>query len=218
MVDVLVANFWLIVLMLFVFCFVGFLNKQQKQRLTAAGSLLFPSLKLRVSASPRKFLGISRGPIAQVSTADGEFLFTDHIGSKNQSPYTLIAMRHPISAPFNITREGKMARVGKKLGLVKELEIGIKHLDEAFLIQMEDNSRNRSFLMQNQFHGVLEAILEINSFVELRGITSGVKSTFGNDSLICLELYGTINRVTEDEASKSIKVLKMMSEALREVG
>jgi len=67
-------------------------------------------------------------------------------GGKNSPPRLTMCLYAVTPFQLHIYREGTLQKVGKKLGLLEEIEIGIPYFDRNFLIQTASASRARAYL------------------------------------------------------------------------
>lgn len=81
-------------------------------------------------------------------------------GGKNSPPYLTIKLFADIPFTLTISQEGTMTKLGKKIGLVREMEIGIPDFDDKFLIQSGQPDMAKQYLMNEINRRIVDSIIK----------------------------------------------------------
>jgi hypothetical protein len=124
-------------------------------------------------------------------------------GSKNNPASSIIQINLPLNFNFTISKESGLEKFGKKISLLKEVQIGISHLDDYFFISISDDTNGRNMLSNSKVISALEQLKSLNSFRELRGHVDK------NSSSISLTLNQTLENKTKEEIDQAINALEL---------
>lgn len=80
-------------------------------------------------------------------------------GGKNSPPYIYVWLY--TSSQFNLTvyPEGSLQKLGKKVGLITEIEIGVPEFDDRFVIKSDQSGLATNYLSSDLNRKVIESIL-----------------------------------------------------------
>jgi len=80
-------------------------------------------------------------------------------GGKNTPPYMYVWLY--TGSPFNLTvyPEGALQKLGKNLGLVNEIQIGVPEFDEKFIIKSDQAALASRYLSSEMNRKIIESIL-----------------------------------------------------------
>jgi len=216
--EILLSTLPLLLLIFVCAAAVPFLNKWDEKRLLKTAKKMFGLESVQLKNHGSNGLSIFSAGFVKIQVPEGVFYINDHKGSRNTPSFTVIAL--PVENPceFKIVPEDSLARLGKTMGVVKELEIGRRDLDDAFLIQIEQQAIGRSLILQTEFQSALELLKNVSSLDEASGFSAGAKqisSLFKNiGPAITIRLSGPLNHATKDQIWLCFRALKLFSEAI----
>lgn len=124
-------------------------------------------------------------------------------GSKNNPASSIIQINLPLNFNFTITKESGFEKFGKKISLLKEVQIGINHLDDYFFISISDDTNGRNMLSNSKVISALEQLKSLNSFRELRGFVDK------SEASITLTLNQTLENKSKEEIYQAINALEL---------
>ncbi len=83
-----------------------------------------------------------------------------HQGGKNTPPFILVRLYKKSSLTFTVTPEGTVARLFKRLGLVKEIEVGDPGFDQRFVLRVSDEMTGRMFFSNNEVRDAVDRVFQ----------------------------------------------------------
>ncbi len=105
-------------------------------------------------------------------------------GGENSPP--CIHLKLFTDTPFSLTiyTEGMLQKLGKHMGLVKEVETGIPGFDEKFVIKSDNAGRTKEYLMSEVNRRIVESIIKTGfTGIDIKnGIILVVKSSYNMSS------------------------------------
>ena len=106
--------------------------------------------------------GRKKGPLLKGNIKGHDFICYSYTtgGGKNRVDWTTFKLQHNLSIEgyrLRLVNEHIFRKIGKGMGVVKEIEIGVQDFDKRFIIDSENLSITRSLLNRN----VREKITEI---------------------------------------------------------
>jgi len=90
-------------------------------------------------------------------------------GGKNSPPYIYVWLYTPSQFNLTVYPEGTLQKIGKKVGLVTEIEIGVPEFDDRFVIKSDQSGLAVNFLLSDMNRKIIESILSTGiPVVEIR--------------------------------------------------
>ncbi|GEM_PF-1874766 len=80
-------------------------------------------------------------------------------GGKNSPPYLYIWLYASSQFSLNVYPEGALQKLGKKLGVVNEIQIDVPEFDEKFVIKADQASLATNFLSSETNRKIIESII-----------------------------------------------------------
>ena len=112
-------------------------------------------------------------------------------GGKNSPPYLYVWLYASSQFSLNVYPEGALQKLGKNLGLVKEIQIDVPEFDEKFVIKADQAALAAKFLSSEMNRKIIESILSTGypsvdirrSEIEIYKPTYNVQNDVSTDQL-----------------------------------
>jgi len=212
----------LLVVGLGVFFLFPFMKGRHTDRLSQVGQRIAGAGNYVLEDSPAKVFGYSLWKVLRIKRPGGDVMFVDHEGSKNAPAYTMLFLPRTITSSFAFSREGTLDRLGKQLTLARELEIGRRDLDDAFLLSVEDDEHGRKLLAQSEMTKALVQLLEYPCFERLIGSTRQHTNAryielveLGFHEGLSLRFHGLLREQPGPQLAQAFEILESVAEAVR---
>ncbi|HMO16942.1 MAG TPA: hypothetical protein PKA63_00940 [Oligoflexia bacterium] len=209
-------------ILLLIFLLPKIYAKNAKQSENKAGQV-FGAENVSIDDLGKSIFGFSLEKVLIIKSGTFVFRVIQHLGSKNNPPHTTFFIEEDVGLPFTLTKEGFVERIGKKISLMSELELGRKDLDDYFFIAVSDATRGKDFFFQSKMTEVLQRLMKLADFEKMAAIKREVGKNnklsdyfpFSTSSVITLRLYGSLDRHDPEVLKEAASLLSLCAEVLR---